>query len=282
MRSFVLLLSLLFVGCTNYGQLEYVAKLPKSLKESSGVEVISGSIIWSINDSGNEPVLIGLNNQGKEIRQLWIENAKNTDWEDLTKDDEGNLYIGDFGNNGNDRKDLTIYKVFQPEGISTASTTAEKITFYFPEQKDFPPKKSKRFYDVEAFFYASGNLYLFTRNRSTKFDGTTFCYRIPAEAGHHKATRLGSYPVCTKSNRCQVTSAAISPSRKQVVLLTHDSVWILSGYQGDDFLRGNIMQLPLEHFSQKEAVCFETENTLLITDEKDHTTGRNLYRFTLD
>jgi hypothetical protein len=34
----------------------------------------------------------------------------NIDWED-TKDKNGNLYVGDFGNNDNERKDLCIYKI---------------------------------------------------------------------------------------------------------------------------------------------------------------------------
>jgi hypothetical protein len=28
-----------------------------------------------------------------------------------TKDKDGNLYVGDFGNNDNERKDLCIYKI---------------------------------------------------------------------------------------------------------------------------------------------------------------------------
>jgi hypothetical protein len=28
----------------------------------------------------------------------------NIDWEDITKDKDGNLYVGDFGNNDNERK----------------------------------------------------------------------------------------------------------------------------------------------------------------------------------
>jgi sugar lactone lactonase YvrE len=35
----------------------------------------------------------------------------NIDWEDITKDKDGNLYVGDFGNNDNERKDLCIYKI---------------------------------------------------------------------------------------------------------------------------------------------------------------------------
>jgi sugar lactone lactonase YvrE len=33
-----------------------------------------------------------------------VENAENNDWEDITKDIHGNIYVGDFGNNDNDSR----------------------------------------------------------------------------------------------------------------------------------------------------------------------------------
>ena len=34
---------------------------------------------------------------------------KNVDWEDLTQDDKGYIYIADTGNNNNKRRELDIY-----------------------------------------------------------------------------------------------------------------------------------------------------------------------------
>ena len=69
-------------------------------------------MIWTLEDSGNANEIYGLNFENGAIEKtLTIENTENIDWEDITKDKEGNLYIGDFGNNDNERKDLCIYKM---------------------------------------------------------------------------------------------------------------------------------------------------------------------------
>src|SRR5690606_37593404 len=115
---------------------------------------------------------------------------KNIDWEELTKDSDNNLYIGDFGNNDNERKNLVIYKISVVNRVQDKEVKAEKISFEYPEQKDFPPKKKHRYFDAEAFFYRDGYFYLFTKNRSKPFDGICFLYKIPAIPGHHKAERI--------------------------------------------------------------------------------------------
>lgn len=48
---------------------------------------------------------------GNLVRTITIEGVENNDWEDIAKDKNGFTYIGDFGNNDNDRKNLAIYKV---------------------------------------------------------------------------------------------------------------------------------------------------------------------------
>ena len=86
-------------SCSNYGQLTLVSDLPSSLKEVSGNEIIYNSeLIWMLNDSGNKAEVFGVNKDGK-IKSIIKIKAKNHDWEDLTSDEKGNLYIGDFGNN---------------------------------------------------------------------------------------------------------------------------------------------------------------------------------------
>ena len=130
-------------SCANHGQLTYIVKLPKDLKENSGLVTYRENTAWSIEDSGNSDNIYKINFDGEVIKTLEVKNAKNKDWEDLTKDDYGNLYIGDFGNNENKRKDLTVYKLPNPETEPGDKIEAEKIKFSYPEQKDFPPKKIK-------------------------------------------------------------------------------------------------------------------------------------------
>lgn len=285
-KTIPLLLSFFALSfCTNADSdtnFSTVFSLPKSIKESSAVEVIKNSnIIWTIQDRGNKPEIFGLTADGTIKYQNTIMGVENTDWEDLTSDEQGNLYIGDFGNNKNERKDLCIYKISGTDVLKKEIAVSSKITFYYPEQKAFPPKKSARNFDVESFFVFKNNFYLFTKNRSSKFDGTTHLYRIPNQSGNHKAELISSFKTCENFNHCAITSADSSPSGKTIALLSSNQVWLFSDFEKDDFFKGKMKNISLPTFTQKEGICFVDENTLYITDEKDKKTGGNLYKLLL-
>ena len=273
---------LFFTNCTvNYGQLNVSGKLSSDLQEVSGVERIPNSDkFWMINDGGDHPRIYVVTATGEIENTLTIE-GKNTDWEDLTKDKAGNLYIGDFGNNNNRRKDLKVYMVAANDLEKEKNSTPTTIEFSFPDQKKFPPKKKDRFFDVESFFHHNGYLYLFTKSRVKKNYGVTNLYKIPAKAGKHEAKFISTFNTCSDLN-CWITSAAISPNGKKVVLLSHETIWQFTNFKGDDFLSGKMTKIDLGHKSQKEGICFKDNKTVYITDERSRGEGRNLYVFTLD
>lgn len=282
MKTFCICFLILFSSCINYGQLKYIAELPSDLEENSGLQIIEGSdLLWLVPDSGNKDHLYGVNAKGELLRDINIKGAKNKDWEDLAADELGNIFIGDFGNNKNSRKNLVIYKIPNPGNQKKDDLKAEEIKFNYPEQKEFPPKKENRNYDAEAFFYLDGNLYLFTKNRTKPFTGTTLVYKIPAVKGKHKAALIGEITLCEKPKSCKVTAADISPDKSKVVLLSHDRVWLIQDFEKDNFLNGSILEIPLEHYSQKEAICFKTNNMVYISDEKTGPKGNNLYSLDL-
>lgn len=97
--TFLLISSLLF-SCSGTSQEIPTNTKKLSLKEASAVAVSKVSdLIWVAEDSGNKNKIYGLDTDGKITHTVTLENAKNVDWEDLTADEEGNLYVGDFGNN---------------------------------------------------------------------------------------------------------------------------------------------------------------------------------------
>ena len=257
--------------------------LPKQLKEVSGIVFSeSSNLIWSLEDSGNANVIYGLDENGKLEKSITISQTENVDWEDITKDKLGNLYIGDFGNNDNERQDLAIYKIAKDSLKNQSVIPAYKISFAYPEQTEFPPKKSKLFYDVESFIEYQNNFYLFTKNRSKGFDGTTLVYKIPNKSGAHQAQLLGEFKADGDFQNAAITSAAISPDGKKVVLLSHSQLWIFENFTSDNFFSGKVKNIQLNHFSQKEAICFKDNKTLLIADEKVKKTGGKLYQLDLD
>lgn len=260
-----------------------LASLPKQLKEASACEISKASpLIWTIEDNHNQNILFGFDEKGKLIRKIRINNVQNNDWEDLSSDDQGNIYIGDFGNNDNDRQNLAIYKINAADLDKDEARAEAIVTFYYPEQSEFPPKKKDRIYDVESFFFYKNKFYLFTKNRSSKFDGTTFLYEVENTTNQKlPAKRIGSFVTCGQFNHCAVTSADISPEQDKVAILSSDKVWIFTNWKDNNFLSGQVQTIELNHHTQKEGLCFKDENTLLMTDEGNKTHTGNLYQLIL-
>ena len=75
--------------------------LDPQLKEVSGIEFDKRGRLWAINDSGDGPFLYQVDDKGKVQRRVQVVNAKNIDWEDMTQNEFGHFFLGDFGNNDN-------------------------------------------------------------------------------------------------------------------------------------------------------------------------------------
>ena len=286
MKVFVLsAFPVFFTSCYSQSsdKLEVLSTLPSQIKEASACEVVKGSdLVWTIEDQKNEPILYGFTKDGTLKKSIRITNVENNDWEDLTSDQEGNLYIGDFGNNDNERQNLAIYKINASDLLKNEAEASEIYEFYYPEQTEFPPKKKNRNFDVESFFVLDNQFYLFTKNRSSNFDGTTHLYRLnPSKDLRVAAKKVSSFVTCDNFNHCAITSAAISPDKTRVALLSSDKVWLFSNFKGDDFFSGKSQVVDLDSFTQKEGLCFETNNSILITDEAAKKGSSFLYRLKL-
>ncbi|WP_417876297.1 SdiA-regulated domain-containing protein [Winogradskyella sediminis] len=263
------LIFLLFIvsSCQSTGQLKIEARITEELEEVSAAEFSKNSdLTWVIQDAGNANNLIGLNQNGHIVRNLYITNAKNRDWEDLTSDAHGNIYIGDFGNNNKKRKTFTIYKVNQ-EDLNAATATAERIEFTLP--------KDQKSEDFESFFIFNDSFYIFSKEHK-KF----VVLKVKNRTGKQVAEVHSKYNLKGKNNK--ITSADISKDGKTIVLLNHDKLWELSNFKGDDFFSGDIREIEFEHNSQKEGTCFKTDSTVVITDERKDFEGGYIYTFNLN
>ncbi|MCW3162680.1 hypothetical protein [Chryseobacterium oryctis] len=289
MVRYLVLLAFFLLSCNPKAQdssqsngLKVEFSLPKKLKEVSGIALSQDKkTIWAIEDQGNKNVVYGLDMQGNQIADVLVTDAINNDWEDITKDEQGNLYLGDFGNNDNERQNLSILKI-DLKNISQKNTKVLQTTkFRYEGQTEFPPKKSNWLYDCEAFVEMNGNFYLFTKNRSKGFDGTFLVFQIPNKEGDFEAKLIGKLKLNGKYSDAAITSAAINSTKDKIVLLTHKNIHILSGFTANDFNSAKIEKIALEHNSQKEAVVFLDDKTLLIADEKDKSEGGNVYKFSL-
>lgn len=279
-KGIIVLIGIVCLACQKDSSvLTLQFELPKKIKEISGmVYMPQTKLIWALEDSGNKNVLLGLDaNSGVIKKTCTIANATNVDWEELTKDAQGNVYIGDFGNNRNTRRDLCIYKIGASQLDASSAKADYKISFSFPEQKEFPPKNTERLFDTEAFIELQGYFYLFTKNRSKHFDGTSLVYKIRNAAGVQQAQLIGKIKTCDTFNRCQITGAALSPDKSKVVLLCHDKVFLLSGFKGGNELNVKKTLYRLGHFSQKESIAFIDDNQILIADEAEKKGRSSMY-----
>ena len=244
--------------------LHKLASLPGALEESSGIEVLGDGHYITLNDAGNSPHLYQLDASGKIVNENKL-HIPNVDWEDMTRDSKGNLYIADTGNNDNDRKELAIYKLNNKD---LSSATA--IRFTYEDQQEFPPSKKDRNFDSEAVFWQDGNIYIITKDRGQEKKANV--YQVPDEPGKYKAKLIGSADI-----NGLVTSAAISPDGKLVVLLENETLHFYRNFKSPaTFYEGKPETVNLKGAGQTEAVAFEDDNTLIITSE-----GGNLYRYEL-
>ena len=288
MLRFLILPALFLLSCNPKAQnspakndeLKIEFALPKKLKEVSGITLSKDKkTIWVIEDRGNKNAVYGLKEDGQMVAKIPVENSENTDWEDIISDPQGNIYIGDFGNNDNDRKDLAILKTDLKDVNQTTTKVIQTTKFHYQGQTDFPPKKSNLLYDCEAFVEMNGNFYLFTKNRSKGFDGTFLVFQVPNKEGDFEAKLIGKLQLQGGYNDAAITSATINSTKDKIVLLTHKNIHVLTGFTANDFNNAKIQKIPLNHNSQKEAIVFHDDKTLMIADEKAKNEGGNVYTF---
>ena len=244
--------------------LSKVGSVKGVVPESSGLAPgpDSGNYL-SFGDDGNSPTLYEISGTGQLVRTIEVP-ATNTDWESLSQDGRGTYYIGDCGNNENQRRDLKIY-TFRPDSPKAAGT----IAFTYPDQSEFPPKKKQRNFDVEASLWHDGQVWLFTKDRAQ--DRASKVYTVPEQPGTYTAKL-----VTTLAIPGQVTDAALRADGHRLVLLGRGELFILDGNSWAEILKATPRQISLAGAGQTEGAVFKDNNTLLISTEKG-----DLYEYTL-
>ena len=235
--------------------------LSKKLDETSGLEIINKQLV-TINDSGNDPVLFYINESGNILDERKLNCCKNNDWESLAADSDY-VYIADFGNNYDTRKNLSIIKI--PIDKSS-NETPEIINFLYPEQKKFKRIYRRSEYDAEALISFGDILLIFTKNKRKKI---TEIYSLPKYGGNFQAQKIGSL-----NTESIVTGADYDKKTNTLVLtstINFDEYYILLI---NDFSLNNkdhkinMYEIPIGK-TQVEAIKIIDENTFWITSEDE-------------
>lgn len=285
---FQLLAQMAFPTSALYQQ--FIADLDKDLDESSGIAFLpKQNFLVSHNDGGMADLFV-MDQCGNLNKTFRISDTKNNDWEELATEPSGRrLFVGAFGNNDNDRKDLHVIVVdatsFQSEQDGANLKALYKLNFRYEDQREFPPRSKRQWkYDCEAMFYKQGKLYLFTKSRAEPYSGESRVYELSAESTEREqeqvARYLGSVWLCNDGRKkCSVTGADYDPATNTVALLTNYRLYTLSNFPGDAFWRGQLRERLFADYQQREAIAFKNPRTLYLTNEqRKDAEGGKLYQ----
>ncbi len=233
-------------------------KLDKSISEASGLALNGEYLLWSINDSGGGAIIYETTREGVLKREIPIPQASNKDWEEICRDDNGNTYIGDFGNNNSTRKDLTIYKW---DGSKT-----ERIQFTYPDQIE-----GKKEHDCEAFFWTKDSLYLFTKSWESPAVKVCRLYVLSDQPGLQVAKKIDEIWL-----KAQITGAAIRPDKKQFALISYGKIFLF-GIENQNINFQKPQQCIKIAKKQTEAISYDGLTRLIFTNEQ-----RGIFAFDTD
>jgi hypothetical protein len=118
-------------------------------------------VFFTINDSGNEPILFAMETTGADRGAWRVRGAMDVDWESgsmgpcASSESTECVYVGDTGDNMARHLTRSIYRIQEPTATGqTDSVAAEQLTYVYA---DGP-------HDVEAMYVAgNGNVLLITK-----------------------------------------------------------------------------------------------------------------------
>lgn len=238
------------------------------LNESSGLCFINGSL-WTFNDSGNSNDIYRIDTASTTVYQtVKISNATNVDWEDMTSSSDY-VFVGDFGNNDGERKNLKIYRILKSDLTPTATSVAASIiNFSFSDQTTFTPLPNNHNFDCEAMIFLNDSIHLFSKNWA---DLQTKHYVVPNVPGTHVAQKKETYNTGFLVTGASVQNfGVISLVGYQKTGLLPVSMCLLFDYKNNLLFNGNKRKFSLSSMltnGQVEGVAFLNNGVGFISNE---------------
>lgn len=248
--------------------------------ESSGLAAsrTMPGLLWTINDSGDAPMLYLTDETGAALGRWLVDAAENRDWEDVaaTTSDAGDglLVVADSGVHGEFGIANVLYVVAEPivdrDSIpserSTPTLPAAALPFAYPDGQR----------DAEALLVhpLTGETLLVTKGA----DGAAEAYRFPggvlAAAVPGAATntvqleRVGEVDVPGLGPLAFVTGGAVSPDARRLALIAYGGVWEWNLAEGETLaaaLAKAPSRVPAPLLGQQEAVTYSAAGDRLFT-----------------
>jgi len=265
-RIFTFLLLTVLLSCKKYGanttNLHEYSDIPQhtiltggSIREASGIadSKANPGYLWVEEDSGNPSQLYLLGHDGKIAGKVKIAGGTNRDWEDIVLgvgpvEGTSYLYIADIGDNNSTYASYTFYRFPEPSiniaSIGSAAVTKfSRINFKYPDSS----------HDAEAFLVDPNTKDIYV---ITKRDVRSKVYKLPYP---QDTTKLITAVYVSDLAFDVVTSAALSPDSKELIVKTYTNLYFYSRSPTESIattLSRTPPTLSYDIEQQGEAVCF--------------------------
>jgi hypothetical protein len=237
-------------------------QLEDALSETSGL-ILWDNMLWTHNDNTDINLYSLDTIYATIVRKYPLNGIVNTDWEEISQDEEY-IYIGDFGNNSGNRKDLKIYRT-PKSSILNNTAGFDSICFSYSDQTYFTADANNTDFDCEAFIVSGDSIYLFTKQWVSR---ETSVYSLPRYPGIYTAKLKSSYDV-----KGLITGAVYLESEKIIVLsgyskLVDPFMYLLYDFRGTDFFGGDKRKIDvLLPFHQIEGITTANGIKYFVTNE---------------
>ena len=244
--------------------------------ESSGLAASrrNPGLLWTHNDSGDGPTVYCLDSQGRSCGVWNVTGAEAFDWEDMAagpgpRAGEPYLYLGDIGDNIDQRTQIVVYRIPEPAAgggaaVPTAASPAasapsEALRLRYP---DGP-------HNAEALLVhpATGDLYVISKDAQA---AKVYKAKAPLDASTVTTmVQVGAFRLGSANRGLElVTGADVSPDGRRVALSTYAQGYELeipSDAAFDDVWARPPVPIVLGPRLQGEAIAYRIDGRALLT-----------------
>lgn len=263
---------------TGYGRSTVLGRIADpAVTESSGLAASrrNPGLLWTHNDSGDEPLIYCFEPQGRSCGTWRVTGAEAFDWEDMAagpgpRTGEPYLYLGDIGDNIDQRSEIVVYRVPEPvaggggpapaTASPAATAPAEALRLRYPDG----PHNA----EALAVHPTTGDVYVIVKEPS---NARVYKAPAPLEASRRVTmTQVGTIRLGAGGRSVEdITGADISPDGQRLALSTYAQGYELELPAGaasfDDIWAQPAMVVALGSRLQGESIAYRLDGRALLT-----------------